>query len=120
MFVTIFLDIYENPWRNNSINPFCLKHPKIIILSKKIVSFFPLIPDCDEKGSKTVFVELLTYTLSVSLTIEIHKNNIDTSRVTNKFLSNETDIFRELLPNTADFFSGKLYQTLLLSDVNSF
>ena len=70
------------------------------------MSFFPLIPDCDEKGLKTVFVELLTYALSVSLTIEIHKNNIDTSRVTNKFLSNESDILRELLPNTTGFFQG--------------
>ena len=30
MFVTIFLDIYENPKRKNFINPFCPKHPKII------------------------------------------------------------------------------------------
>ena len=37
------------------------------------------------KGFKTVFVELSTYVSFVSvLTIEIHKNNIDISRVTNK------------------------------------
>ena len=60
------------------------------------------------------FVELLTYAISISLTIEIHKINIDTSKVTNKqyykiilfkkFLSNKTNIFRELLPNTTDYF----------------
>ena len=30
MFVTIFLDIYENPMRKNFINPSSPKHPKII------------------------------------------------------------------------------------------
>ena len=52
--------------------------------------------------------------ISVSLTIAILKNNVNTFRVTNKqyykiiifkkFLLNETDIFKELLPNTLDIF----------------
>ena len=59
---------------------------------------------------KIVFVKLLTYDISASLIIEIHKDNIDTPRVTNeqyytkilfqKILSNKTDISRESLPNT--------------------
>ena len=35
MFVTIFLDIYENPRRKNFINPCCPKHRKIINCNKK-------------------------------------------------------------------------------------
>ena len=66
---------------------------------------------------KTVFVELPTYVISVALKIEIHKNTIDTSNVTNKqyltFLSNKTDIFRDLLPNTTYFFQGNTsFQTI--------
>ena len=30
MFVTIFLDTYENPGRKNFINSSCPKHPKMI------------------------------------------------------------------------------------------
>ena len=66
------------------------------------------------KRVKIVFVELLTYTVSISVTIEIHKKKIDTFRVTNKryykiiffweLLSNKTDIFRELMPNSTDVF----------------
>ena len=69
-----------------------------------------------------VFVELPTCAISVSLTIEIHKNNIDTSKVTSKFLLNETDIFRELLPNTTDFFQGNCTKQyfFFLSNVNLF
>ena len=33
---------------------------------------------------KAVFVKLLTYAISASLIIEIHKDNIDTPRVTNE------------------------------------
>ena len=67
-----------------------------------------------QQGLGQCFVELPTHAISVSLTIETHKDNTDTFRVTNKqyykiilflkFLSNKTDIFRELLPNTSDFF----------------
>ena len=63
---------------------------------------------------KTAFCRNPNFIISVSLTIEIHKTNIDTFRVTNKqyyniilflrFLSNETDIFRELQLNATDFF----------------
>ena len=73
------------------------------------MSFFPLIP-LGRQGLRLRFVELPTYTISVSLMIEMHKNNTDTFSVTNKqyyktkSLSNETDISRELLPNTTDFF----------------
>ena len=37
-----------------------------------------------QRGLRLHFVELLTYTISISLTIEIHKNSIDTFIVTNK------------------------------------
>ena len=125
--------------RKNFINPSCPKHRKIINWNKKwqnfyfhtslwclrkvssfwstkikcenktFMSFFPLIP-LGRQGLRLRFVELPTYTISVSLMIEIHKNNTDTFSVTNKqyyktkSLSNETDISRELLPNTTDFF----------------
>ena len=48
------------------------------------MSFFPLICDWDNKGEDCVFVKLPTYAISVSLTIELHKNNTDTPSVTNK------------------------------------
>ena len=35
VFVTIFLDTYENPRRKNFIKPSCPKHPQIINLKKK-------------------------------------------------------------------------------------
>ena len=82
---------------------------------------------------KTVFVVLPTYVISVALTIEIHKNNINTSNVTNKqhykivfvymFLPNKTDIFRDLLPYTTYFFQGNTsFQAIIfsLSDVKFF
>ena len=66
-------------------------------------------------GTRRVKTALnLTYAISISLTIEIQESNIETVRVTNKqyyiiilylkFLSNKIDIFRELMPNTTDFF----------------
>ena len=71
--------------------------------------FFLLIPLRQQRLGLR-FVELPTYAFSVSLKIEIYKNNTDTFRVTKKqyyktiifqkFLSKETDNFRELLPNT--------------------
>ena len=100
---------YENPRRKNFISS-CPKHRKIINRSKnnlfsrffvvpqkdfifwgtekgcenkKIYIIFPLIP-LRRQGLILRFIELPTYTISVSLTIEIHKNNIDTSWVTNK------------------------------------
>ena len=43
MFVTIFLDIYENPRRNKFINPSCSKHPKIIKIKNDIIFIFALL-----------------------------------------------------------------------------
>ena len=48
----------------------------------KSVLFFPIIP-LRQQGLRVRFVKLLINTISVSLTIETHKN-IDTFRVTNK------------------------------------
>ena len=48
-----------------------------------ILCHFPLIP-LGRQGLRLRFVELLTYTISVSLTTEIHKTNINTFRVINK------------------------------------
>ena len=47
------------------------------------MSFFPLIT-LGQQGLGLRFVELPNYTISVSLTKEIHKNYTDTLRVTNK------------------------------------
>ena len=44
MFVTIFLDIYENPIRKNFINPSSPKHPKIIKIKNDIIFIFT--PPC--------------------------------------------------------------------------
>ena len=49
---------------------------------------------CENKRIHVVFppysefgcVKLLTYAISVSLTIELHENNIDTSRITNEIV----------------------------------
>ena len=78
-----------------------------------------------QQGLELHFVKLPTYANFVSLVIEIHINNIDTFRVTNKqyykiilfykFLSNKRDFQRI----TADLFPGKLCQTIVsLSGVN--
>ena len=40
LFVTIFLDIYENPRRKNFINPSCLKHPEVIEITSHIIVYF--------------------------------------------------------------------------------
>ena len=73
------------------------------------------------------FAELLTNAISISLAIEIHKNNIDTFRITNKqyykiilfwkFLSTETDIFRELLPNITNFLQEKCTRQYLFPQI---
>ena len=60
-----------------------LRHQKEV-WKQKNMSFFPLICDWDNKGEDCVFVKLPTYAISVSLTIELHKNNTDTPSVTNK------------------------------------
>ena len=82
--------------------------------NKKFNHFIPLFR-IGATRVKTVFVELPTYAISVSLTIEIHKNNIDTSTVTNKqyykkyfskIFYQPKLAFRELLPNTTDFLQG--------------
>ena len=56
MFVTIFLDIYENPRRKTFINPFCPKHPKIINWNKKWHKFshFLVLP---QKGFLLAFIK---------------------------------------------------------------
>ena len=40
MYVTIFLDIYENPRIRNFIDPFCPKHPKTINWKKNGINFY--------------------------------------------------------------------------------
>ena len=99
MFVSIFLDIYENPRRKDFINSSCPKHPEIINWNKKwhefLFSHFFVVPLKKVSSSwgsekncaltETTRVEavfLSTYAISVSVTVEIHENNIDTSRVT--------------------------------------
>ena len=83
---------------------------------KKIVLSSPFYSWFGKQGLWLYFWQTLTYAISVSLTIKIYKNNIDTSRITNKqcfkiilntktrlkVFINKTDIFTELLPNTAD------------------
>ena len=103
IFVTIFLDTYQNP-------P-CPKHRKIIELKNGISFIFTLLRGATERfhlfeapkrsvriknlsfsrliqlgrqGLRQRFAELTTYAISFSLTIGIHKNNIDTFRVTSK------------------------------------
>ena len=57
--------------------------PKRSVKTKKYVILSPYLY-WDNKGEDCVFVKLPTYAISVSLTIELHKNNTDTSSVTNK------------------------------------
>ena len=54
---------------------------KLIEIKNGIIFIFTLLCGASERLH---FVELPTYTISVSLTIAIPKNNIDTFRVTNK------------------------------------
>ena len=87
-----------------------------VLKRKKIVPFSPLLQIETTRFKTVFFVKLPTYVISVSLAIEIHENNIETSRVAKKqyykiilfqkLLLNETDIFRELLLNTTDFPKG--------------
>ena len=97
----------ENPRMKNFINPSCPKHPKIIIWNEKLQIFiFTLfvVPQKDfiffrlQKGSVkiknlsspllfqigTTRIRLCCCAILVSLTMEIHENNIGISRVTNK------------------------------------
>ena len=74
--------------------------------------YFPPLFRIGTKSFKTVFVELSTYAISV-FSIEIHKNNINISRVATFYQTKLT--FSELLPSNTDFFPGKLYQTIFLS-----
>ena len=46
--------------------------------------FSPFFLDWDNKGQDCFFVEFPNYAISIFLAIKIPKNNIDTSRVTNK------------------------------------
>ena len=140
IFVNIFLDIYENARTKNFISPSGPKHNKIInwnkkwqflflhffVVSQKVFIFlrhrkevweqkkyliFPLIP-LGWQGLRLHFVELSTDTISVSLTIEIHKNNIDTLRV--KIIKRNWH-FQRVTAKYCRLFSGKL---LSLSDLN--
>ena len=123
MFVTSFSDIYQNLMRKNFIKPSFPEHPKVINWNKKFVSVSPLIP-LGWQGLQLPFAKLLTYAISVSLTIEIHKNNIDTFRVTNKqyykiilflkFLSKLNWHFQEVTDKYYELFPEKLYQTIIL------
>ena len=75
---------------------------------------FPPYFGLAQQGLKLCFYRIPTDAISVSLTIKIHNNNIEFSRVIfqyyykiilfQKFLSNKTDIFRKLQPNTTNFF----------------
>ena len=93
-----------------------MAYMRTVLKRKKIVPFSPLLQIETTRFKTVFFVKLPTYAISVSLAIEIHENNIETSRVTKKqyykiilfqkLLLNETDIFRELLLNTTDFPKG--------------
>ena len=50
----------------------------------KYMLFSPFFLDWDNKGQDCFFVEFPNYAISIFLAIKIPKNNIDTSRVTNK------------------------------------
>ena len=51
--------------------------------NKKFMSFSPPIP-LRRQGLRFHFAELPTYAIFVSLTIKVHRNSIETFRVTNK------------------------------------
>ena len=87
---------YENPREKIFINPSCpiinwnKKWLKFSFLGternvriKKKLSYCPLIP-LGRQGLRLWFARLPTYIISIFLTIEIHKSNIDTFRITNK------------------------------------
>ena len=132
-------NIYENPRRKNFINSFCPKHSNVIIENKKWHKFSFLhlfvIPQegfiflRHQKRSvkikklciflplfmigmtrvKIVFVKLQTYTISISLTKEIHKTPLTPSEL----LTNSTIKFQEVFIKwkwhfqvTTDFFQG--------------
>ena len=84
------------------------------------MSFPPLIP-LGWQGLRIRFAKLPSYAISVSLTIGIHKNNVETFRVTEKqyykiilfkkVLLNEIDIFREVTDKYHKVFPGKKIAT---------
>ena len=88
-----------------------LRHQKEVWKKNYVV--FPLIRFW-RQGSSLCFLELLNDAISTLIILEIHKNNIGTLGIFSKqyykiilfkkFLSNANDIFRELLPNSTDFF----------------
>ena len=106
-----FLYIYGNPGRKNFVKPSCPKQPKItngidfcfltsLWCARKASSFWGTKKKCEKKnyvdynppspiipsgqqGLRLCIFKLLT-TIFISLTIEIHKNNSETFRVTNK------------------------------------
>ena len=165
MFVTIFWDIYENARKKNFINPSCPNHPKIIhwnkewhkllflhffvVPQKRFYLFeatkgsvkkncvvFPFYSSFGKQGLWLYFWQTPTYAISVSLTIKIYKNNIDTSRINNKqcfkiILNTKTRLkvfieqnwhFHRVTAKYCRHFPQKLYQTILfsLSDANLF
>ena len=63
--------------------------------------FFSLIRDWDNKGYDYIFVELSTYIISVSLTIEVHKNNLKYKSKTS-LLARYSNLF--LAPNFGILF----------------
>ena len=88
---------------------FFLRHQKDLWKWKIVI--FPPYSGLERKVLR-LFVELSTYAISV-FSIEIHKNNINTSRVATFYQTKLT--FSELLPSNTDFFPGRLYQTIFLS-----
>ena len=98
MQISYLLARYEKPRRKKIINCSCPKHHKIINWSKnshkclfshflwclfearkrsvkiKKIFHFSTLLEIGKARVKTVFVELLSYTMSISLAIEIHKN----------------------------------------------
>ena len=106
-----FLRFLLKTYEKNFINSSCPKHLKIINWNKKwskfyfltslwwtdfislrhqkkcenkrLMSFSPLFP-LGQQGLRLHFAEHLTYAISISSTIETHKNNNDTFRITKK------------------------------------
>ena len=71
----------------NDINVYfhtSLKSPKKRCENKTFMSFYPLVREWGNNSLDWVFAELLSYAISVSLAMVIHKNNTNTPRATTK------------------------------------
>ena len=78
--------------------------PKRSVKNKKLVSFPPLLP-LGQQWLRLHFVELPTYAIFISLVIEIHINNTDTFRVTDKQFY-KMILFKRFLLNKATLSKG--------------